>query len=457
MATSMLAAPAPVESRRLPLYTLFSANAVSMIGNQITNLAIPWFVLTGGGSAVEVGLVGIFTFVPIVLAAFFGGAVVDRLGHARTSVISDLLSAGAVALIPLMHLTTGLNLWALLGIVFLGALLDAPGNTARQSLLPDFAGAAGMPLERANSAYQTIQRGSSMIGPVLSGALIGVMGAANVLWVDAATFLVSAALILRLATHLLRSAEADASVGTVGGVPGSPGTERPVPSGLSDGNPSGNEDRAGGYLADVRAGIAFVRREPVLWRVVALVSVLNLVEAPVWGIMLPVFAEDAYGEASALGLLFGSLGAGSVVGAVAYGTFGHRVPRWPIFVTGFLVVGLPMFGLAAAPPLWVGMALMGIIGLASGPINPIIMTVAQERVPAAMRGRVFGALQALAYMAIPLGLLAGGVLLDLVGMKASLISIATVYVAISLGMRFSRELRGIERKAAAKTDAVATG
>ncbi len=199
MATLIQAAPDQARRRR-PLYTLFLANAVSMIGNQITNLAIPWFVLTSGGSAVDVGLVGVFTFVPIVLAAFFGGAVVDRLGHARTSVISDLLSAGAVALIPVLHMTIGLNLWTLLALVFLGALLDAPGNTARMSLLPDVAGEAGMPLERANSAFQTIQRGSSMVGPVLSGALIGLIGAANVLWVDAVTFLVSAALILRLAT-----------------------------------------------------------------------------------------------------------------------------------------------------------------------------------------------------------------------------------------------------------------
>ena len=447
MATTSVAASVPVASRRLPLYTLFSANAVSMIGNQITGLAIPWFVLTSGGSAVEVGLVGVFTFVPIVLAAFFGGAVVDRLGHARTSVISDLLSAGAVALIPLMHLTIGLNLWALLGLVFLGALLDAPGNTARMSLLPDVASQAGMPPERANSAYQTIQRGSSMIGPVLSGALIGVIGSVNVLWVDSVTFLVSAALILRLASRLM------GPVGMGDVVSVSAGTQSP---GLSDGSPSGTEGAGGGYLADVRAGIAFVRRDSVLWRLVVVVSVLNLVEAPVWGIMLPVFAKDAYGEASALGLLFGALGAGSVVGAVIYGTFGHRLPRWPIFVTGFLVIGLPLFGLATAPPLWLGMVLMGIIGLASGPINPIIMTVAQERVPAEMRGRVFGALQALAYMAIPLGLLAGGLLFELVGMRTSLLAIATVYVVISLGMRFSRELRGIER-GVVKTEAVARG
>jgi MFS family permease len=419
MATTLVA---PVDTRRrAPLYTLFSANAISMIGNQITNLAIPWFVLTGGGSAVEVGLVGVFTFVPLVLATIFGGAVVDRLGHARTSVISDLLSAGAVALIPLLHLTVGLNLWALLALVFLGTLLDAPGQTARMSLLPDVADEAGMPPERANSAFQTVQRASTMIGPVLSGALIGFVGAANVLWIDAATFLVSAGLILRLAPRL----------------------QRPAATAATDGSPPPS-----GYLDDVRAGIAFVRRDSVLWRLIAVVSVLNLVEAPVWGIMLPVFAKDAYGQASALGLLFGSLGAGSVVGAVVYGAIGHRQPRWPIFVTGFLVIGLPMFGLATAPSLGLGMALMAMIGLASGPINPIIMTVAQERVPAEMRGRVFGALQALACVAIPMGLLGGGAMLELVGMRASLLSIATAYVAISLGMRFSRELRGIERKEA---------
>ena len=193
----------------------------------------------------------------------------------------------------------------------------------------------------------------------------------------------------------------------------------------------------------------------MLWRLVVVVSVLNLVEAPVWGIMLPVFAKDAYGEASALGLLFGALGAGSVVGAVIYGTFGHRLPRWPIFVTGFLVIGLPLFGLATAPPLWLGMVLMGIIGLASGPINPIIMTVAQERVPAEMRGRVFGACRPWPTWRSP-WVCWLAVFFELVGMRTSLLAIATVYVVISLGMRFSRELRGIER-GVVKTEAVARG
>ncbi len=98
-------------------------------------------------------------------------------------------------MIPLLHLTLGLQFWQLIVLVFLGALLDAPGSTARSALIPDLAAQAGMPIERATSANQVIERGSRLVGAPLAGVLIGVMGTANVLWLDAASFLVSAALV----------------------------------------------------------------------------------------------------------------------------------------------------------------------------------------------------------------------------------------------------------------------
>lgn len=407
---------------RRPLYALFAANAVSMVGDRMTALAIPWFVLSSGGGGAEVGLVGAFTVLPVVLAAFFGGVVVDRLGFARTSVVADLLSALAVALIPLLHATTGLGLWPLIGLVFLGALLDAPGGTARQSLLPDVTAWAGTRPERANAAYQTIQRASSLTGPILAGGLIGLAGAANVLWIDAATFLVSAALVARFIPRVAAGAGVAAArdaAATVGG-------------GL------------GRYLGEIRAGVGFIRRDPLLARLVGLVAVLNLLEAPVWGVIVPVYARETFGDAGSLGLLFGALGAGSVVGAVAYGAVGHRLPRWPVFATGYLFIGLPQFGLAFGPPLWLAMAILAVIGAAAGPINPIFMTVRQERVPPEVRGRVFGAITALCSVAIPVGLLGGGVLLETVGMRASLLGIAALYVSISLGMRLSGELRTMD-------------
>jgi MFS family permease len=83
------------------------------------------YVLITTGSATLTGLAVFFNFLPIVLAAFFGGVVVDRLGFRATSIVADLASAAAVAAIPLIESTVGIELWQLFTLVFLGALLDA--------------------------------------------------------------------------------------------------------------------------------------------------------------------------------------------------------------------------------------------------------------------------------------------------------------------------------------------
>ena len=80
------------------------------------------------GSPALTGLAVFFNFVPAVLAAFFGGVVVDRLGFRTTSIAADLASAAAVAAIPLLEVTVGIEIWQLMALVFLGALLDAPGR-----------------------------------------------------------------------------------------------------------------------------------------------------------------------------------------------------------------------------------------------------------------------------------------------------------------------------------------
>ncbi len=153
----------PVPTRR-PLYALYVADAISLVGNAVALLAVPWFVLVTTGSAALTGLAVFFNFLPAVLAAFFGGVIVDRLGFRTTSVAADLASAGAVAAIPLIHTTVGIELWQLMGLVFLGALLDAPGATARQALFPDVVELAGVRMERASGIRGSIQQGSLLVG-----------------------------------------------------------------------------------------------------------------------------------------------------------------------------------------------------------------------------------------------------------------------------------------------------
>src|SRR5687767_6331705 len=123
----------PRRTRR-PLGALLAADGISQTGNMMTMLAVPWFVLETTGSAAQTGITAAVEALAIVAAGFLGGALVDRLGHKRTSVAGDLASGATVALIPLLHLTVGLAFWQLLALVFLGALLDTPGWTARRSL-----------------------------------------------------------------------------------------------------------------------------------------------------------------------------------------------------------------------------------------------------------------------------------------------------------------------------------
>src|SRR5947209_3766719 len=99
---------------RVPIVALFTANAISTVGNVFAFIAIPWFVLQTTGSASKTGLTAFFTILPTVLAAFFGGAVVDRLGFKRTSVIADCASTITIGLIPLLYSTIGLEFWQLL-------------------------------------------------------------------------------------------------------------------------------------------------------------------------------------------------------------------------------------------------------------------------------------------------------------------------------------------------------
>src|SRR5919106_1323612 len=181
--------------RRVPLFSLFVADAVSLTGNAVSQLAIPWYVLITTGSPTLTGLAVFFNTLPVVLAGFFGGVVVDRLGFRTTSVVADIASAGAVAAIPLLHSTVGIELWQLLALVFVGALLDAPGATARAALFPDVVELARTPIERAAGVRGAIQQGAFLVGAPVGGVLVAELGATDALWLNSASFLVSAVLV----------------------------------------------------------------------------------------------------------------------------------------------------------------------------------------------------------------------------------------------------------------------
>jgi MFS family permease len=395
---------------RLPLVALLTADAISLTGNAMGFVAIPWFVLELTGSATLTGVVAALTFAPTVLATFFGGGIVDRLGFRRTSILADVASGATTAAIPLLYVTVGIELWQLVVLVFLGALFDAPGATARRSLLPDLVELSGMRMERATGINGAIQRGSLLVGAPVAGLLVAAIGAPNVLWLNAASFAVSALIVSRLIPVLAPPADAP-----------EPGT----------------------YLSDLLVGIRFIARDPLMRTLVLMVLLTNFLDAP-FAVVFSVFALESFGSAVPLGAMFGVFGGAALLGSLAFSAVGHRFSRRQTFVFSFLLCGLPYLALALMPSLPVTLVLMAVWGLAAGPLNPVLQTVAYERVPAHMRGRVFGATIAGAYLAIPAGAVLGGLVVDQIGVAATLFAIGVCYVAVTLAGVFVPTFREMD-------------
>jgi MFS family permease len=411
-------------ARRIPLLALFAADAISVTGNVLALVAIPWFVLDLTGSAALTGVVAFFSALASTIAAFLGGALVDRIGFRRMSVVSDIASAATIAAIPAIHLTVGIEPWQLMILVFLGALLDAPGTAARSSMLPDLAELSGTPLERATGLSQAVRRGAILVGAPLAGGLIVLIGTQGVFVLDALSFVASAVLV-GLLTPAIAYREAD----------GEPA------------NAETTDTRSGRrrYLDDLLVGLRFVWSDRLVRAIVITVMVTNFLDSPLLGVVLPVYVRQVYGSSVELGLLLGAFGAAALLGAIGYGIVGPRLPRRLTFATAFVIVGLPFWVLALQPPFAVAIVAFLIVGIAAGPINPIITTVIYERVPRHLRGRVTSATTAGAYVAMPLGMLVFGFISERFGVISAIVVIAASYLAVTLLTFLNPAMREMDR------------
>ncbi|MFF9848206.1 MFS transporter [Streptomyces litmocidini] len=405
------------QNDRTPLAGVLTANAVSVTGNSLTLIGVPWFALETTGSPGKAGLVAFFAAVPVVLAAVTGGPVIDRLGRRRVSITSDLVCGLALAGIPLLHQTGLLRFWMLCALMAVTGLFHAPGEMARHVLVPDLAGRAGTSLTRAASLYDAVARGARMTGAAIAGLLVAFMGPGTVLYVDAATFAVSALLV----------------TATLRGVP----SAEPLREG-----PRLSVAR---YRADLREGYSFLFRARLMLGIMIMVMVTNGLNQSWSSVLLPVHAREELGGPAAQGLLVSVFAGCALAGALLYGAIGERFPRRVVFTAGFLIGGAPPYVVAAltdtTPPLLVTLAASG---LGVGVLNPILTTVAYEQVPDELRSRVVGASTAGVLLTTPLGGLVAGLLVERVGLTATLLGIGTLYFLATLSPMVFPAWRGMD-------------
>jgi len=409
---------------KTPLLALLTGTTVSLIGTAMTVLAVPWFVLHTTGSPAQTGLVAAAEVAGLAVAAGLGGPIVDRIQPRLVSVGSDVLAAVAVGLIPTLTMLNLLPLWALVLLTALLGLTRGPGSTAADAMLPSAAKLAGTPISRASSWFEGSARAGKMIGALSAGALIAFLGPAQVLYIDAASYLASALLtatLIRVRLH------------------------QDKPKAWS----------ARGHFGELREGLVYLRRDGLLAAVVGMVMVTNMLDGAYSSVLLPAFGEQILHSSVLLGLVAGTSSAAALCGVAAYGAVGERLPKWGTYAIAFLLAGAPrLVTMAAAPPMPVLLAVIAVTSFAFGTINPILLSQLFTRVPESMRGRVFGVVGAGALAGIPVGALLGGAAVQFAGLTTALLLAAALYLTVTLCPFVFRVWRRLDEKGESSGDHV---
>jgi len=378
------------------ILALLCAETVSTSGSEMTWLAVPWFVLATTGSPTRMGFVVAAGVAGAALFGLPGGALLARVGARQTMLIADACRAPLVLAVPVLHWAGALSYPLLLAIVFAESAFFGPYFAAQRVVVPELLGEGEEVVGRANALLQGATRITLVLGPATAGVLIGVVGAATVLVIDAASFAVSFVLI---ASFLPRT--------------------RPVVRAESSGG--------------VFAGLAYILRDPLLraWG-----SMMVVIDAS-WLVLfaaVPVLVFEEYGRHAAIaGWLIGAFGAGALAGnVIAYRTL-RRFDSLTWASVGLLVEAVPLWLLPLPlPAVAVGAALCA-SGLANGLVNPALHSILTLRPPAAIRGKVMSALLTLSQVGGPLALLAAGPALGAFGARPVFAVVAAVQTVARIG------------------------
>ncbi|MFI5930967.1 MFS transporter [Actinoplanes sp. NPDC051494] len=375
------------------LVALFTAKFLSTFGSWLTLLALPWFVLVTTGSPVRMGMVLTAEFLGVVVLGLPSGSVVARLGVRRTMLVCDAARVPLMAVIPLLHLVGGLSLPVLLAVSFGLGAFTTPYVSSQRLILPELLGpvrgADEKLLARANGLIDGATRGAALAGPALGGVLIALLGPAEVLWIDAGTYLISFVIVLLFVR---------------------PPHRAPLPAG-----PRGRAVE----------GVRHLLRHRVL-RLFTLALVLIAGSIPALFICLPVLVlRDLGGDPRMLGLLTAASGAGLAAGSVV--TLLSRMPNG-VLVAAAALQCTPLWLLLADRPVLLAAGLF-LSGVATPPLAATFITRFTLRTPPDRRPQVMAAVTTIENLAAFVGYTAAGPALQLAGPRPVFAAIAALATA----------------------------
>jgi MFS family permease len=399
---------------------LWLAQSASVIGDKIVLVALALFVVGLTGSATDLGLVLAAHALSMVTFLLVGGVWADRLPRHRVMIVTDLVRFSLHTLLAVLIFTGSVRIWQVIVIEVLFGSAEAFFRPAANGLLPQTV--PEQDIQPATAVATMSSNVAEFAGPALATALVLGAGAGWAFALDAATFLASAALLLRVHPRRRDSATIAGEVGA--SKEGSPARE--------------------GVWEGIRAGAREVRSRVWVWATLASFSLGLFFGLAPWFVLGPLVARQQYGHVSVYGIVEAALGFGTILGSLAGVAWR---PRFPMRMAMVMVLLWPLTSILYALGLTLTLVIPAtvIAGAGFALFDIWWLTALAERIPPEALSRVSSFDWMISLALLPLGYLLAGPLAESLGAVEVLIGgSALACVAFALGL-LPHQTRTLER------------
>lgn len=405
-----------------PFFTIWSGQALSLVGSQVGGFALVWWLTQEtGGSATILALMTFIAMLPGVILGPFVGALVDRWDRRRVMIVADstiaLFSAGLAVLLWI----DALQIWHVYVIMFVRALGGTFHFSAMQAstslMVPK------SQLARVGGMNQTLRGALDIITPPLGALLMELVPLYAIMGIDVVTAAFAIVPLFFVAVPQPPRRVADAQ-------PALARRQSPVAT----------------LLRDVQEGFVYIRHWQGLLIILLMATVLNMLANPGFS-LLPILVKNHFGgDALQLGWLSSSWGIGLIVGGLTLSMWGGFRRKIYTSLTGLVGMGLGtlLVGVASPTGFWLAWGGMLFAGFMNPIVNAPFMAILQSAVAPEIQGRVFTAVSSMAGAASLLGMAIAGPVADWAGVQIWFIAAGIISMSMAIAMRLIPAVMRIE-------------
>lgn len=392
-------------ARNRDFQVVLLGQGLSSFGDAITFTALPILVLALTGSGLAMAIVGILGNLPDLILGLPAGAFADRLDRRRMMLGADLGRAILTAFIPISVALHGPTMPVILLVTFPIACLRVLFLAGYTAAVPGLVGRGQV--GRATSTFEAVYNLGFVAGPGIAGVLAGAIGPGPTIAVDAVSFAFSSAALLLIRRPLKPPA-------------------RTVETHL---------------LSEIREGVAFVARHPVLRSVILFWGLVSVGTSALVSALTFHVQIDRHLGPEVLGFILSAYGIGSLGGAVLAtrivgGLLGRKM------LIGTALMGVTLLVIAPAPPIPVVLAASFAAGVAQSNVLIAYLTLRTTHSPDALLGRVGSTARVVSIGLTPVGLLIGGLLIDATNGATAIAAMGVWMLALTAAFGASRVVRG---------------